>query len=235
MANKHIVLIPTYNEINNINNLAGRILALGENLDILVIDDNSPDGTGEEADALSKKHPEVKVLHNRKKSGLGKAYIQGFNHALSGGYEYIFTMDADFSHNPDMLRGLKSGLYDSDLVIGSRYVPGGAIRNWPLRRLFLSRMGNLYARLVTGIRIKDCTAGFMGMRSRLLENIDINGINSEGYGFLIEIKYRAWKKNMRLSEIPIVFAERTDGKSKLSKNIIWEALFLVWKLRKLKF
>ena len=228
---KSLLLIPTYNEINNIEKLIGEIFALKLNLDILIIDDNSPDGTGNIADKLSKLHNNLFMLHRTQKQGLGKAYMQGFEYALENKYDNVITMDADFSHNPQYLPEFLKQLNNFDLIIGSRYIPGGAITGWPFKRLFLSKFGNLYTRIVTGTTVKDNTTGYTAFHTNLLTNVMYNQISSEGYGFFIEFKYRAFIAKSKILEIPIIFTDRIAGISKISKNIIFEALLLVWKLR----
>lgn len=229
--NKSIVLIGTYNESENLAALAGEILALRAGLDMLVIDDNSPDGTGRVADALAAAHPEVSVIHRPGKLGLGTAYVAGFRRALERGYERVITMDADFSHHPRYLPGILRALETNDVVVGSRYAKGGGVENWPRRRILLSRGGSVYARLVTGMPSSDATGGFNGYRREVLEGIGIDSIRSEGYSFQVEMKFRSWKKGYRIAEIPIVFADRTRGKSKMSKRIFLEAVFMLWKIR----
>lgn len=242
---KILAIIPTYNEKDNIEKLIRQILGLNFNsdpkessttLDILIIDDNSPDGTGKILNKL-KMNPvfntgeRLKVIHREGKLGLGSAYIMGFRWALENGYDVVFTMDADFSHNPQYLPKFLQKLSGYDLIVGSRYVKGGGTVGWPLRRKFISRCGNFYAKIITGMPVNDCTSGFMCIKKNVLESIDVNQIKTEGYGFLIEVKFRAFKKGFKLCEIPILFEDRVAGKSKISRNIIFEAMFLVWKLR----
>jgi dolichol-phosphate mannosyltransferase len=227
---KRLILIPTYNEISNIARLIEKIMNIDLNFDILVIDDNSSDGTGKIVDELVKKYLRVKIMHREKKLGLGTAYIQGFKYALEEKYDYVFTMDADFSHNPDCLPDFLDKLKEYDFVVGSRYIRHGGVSGWPWQRKLLSRLGNIYAELVTGLRINDCTSGFMGIRKEVIEKSHLDEIKSEGYGFLIECKYRAQKNGVKLKEIPIVFVDRVAGKSKISRKIIFEAIILVWKL-----
>ena len=226
---KPLVIIPTYNEVENIEKLVNRVTEIG--FCALVIDDNSPDGTGAVLDKLENSNCDLSVMHRPGKLGLGTAYIQGFRWALEHKFDYIFTMDADFSHNPEYLPEFLQKLSEYDYVVGSRYVTGGGVRNWPLSRKIISRVGNFYAKTVLQFSVNDCTSGFAGFKSRVLETINLGEIKSEGYGFLIEMKYRTHKSGFRILEYPIIFADRTLGKSKISKNIIWEALFLVWKLR----
>ncbi|MBN1383340.1 MAG: polyprenol monophosphomannose synthase [Elusimicrobia bacterium] len=236
---KSLVIIPTYNEKGNIEKIIGRVSELG--FYILVIDDNSPDGTGKILDRLQMTNDsprssesgagKLQIIHREAKLGLGTAYIQGFKWALERDFDCIFTMDADFSHSPECLPEFLKKLTDFDLIVGSRYVPGGGVRNWPIRRKIISRCGNMYAKTILRFHVNDCTAGFMGFRRKVLEKIDLDGIKSEGYGFLIEMKYRTYKLGYKIFEYPIIFTNRTLGKSKISKNIIWEAIFLVWKLK----
>lgn len=229
-----IVVIPTYNEKENIQSLIEQIMGLGIQIQILVVDDASPDGTGEAVEQLRNKYPEqVFCLHRPGKCGFASAYIDGFKKALSMPYiEYIFSMDADFSHNPSSLHKILEALNQADVVVGSRYMNGTvSVVNWPIKRLILSRTANLYAKWVTGLMVSDCTSGFIGYKRSVLEKINLDKIVSDGYSFLIELKYRAQKAGFRLSEIPIIFEERRLGQSKMSKKIIFEALFVVWKIR----
>lgn len=229
--NKTIVLIGTYNERDNLSALVERVLSLGLGLDILIIDDNSPDGTGRVADHLAAAHPEVSVLHRPGKLGLGTAYVAGFRHALARGYDRIITMDADFSHDPRYLPEFLRAFETHDVVVGARYITGGGVRNWPPYRLALSRGGSLYTRLITGMPLHDATGGFNGFRAEVIRAIQPERIRSEGYSFMIEMKFRSWKKGFRIAEIPIVFVDRTRGTSKMSKRIFLEAVFMVWKIR----
>lgn len=226
---KSLVIIPTYNEKENVEKIVRQITGLGFYL--LVIDDNSPDGTGNILETLKLKNDRLNVIHRDKKLGLGTAYIQGFRWALKRDFGHIFTMDADFSHDPDYLPAFSEKLLFSDMVIGSRYVKSGGVKNWPLRRKIISRCGNLYAKTILHFPVNDCTSGFMGYNRKIIENIDLDEVKSEGYGFLIEMKYRTYKLGYKIFEYPIIFADRTHGVSKISKNIIWEAIFLVWKLK----
>lgn len=226
-----LVVIGTYNESGNISQIVERVLALGLGLHVLIIDDNSPDGTGRIADSLAAAHPEVSVIHRPAKMGLGTAYITGFRHGLERGYDVIITMDADFSHSPDVLPRFLEEMERYDLVIGSRNIRGGRVDNWPWYRKVVSRGGSLYARLVTGLPVSDATGGFNCYRSGLLRKICLESIRSEGYSFHIELKHRAWKMGARILEIPIVFADRTCGASKMSKRIFLEAFLRCWKLR----
>ncbi len=224
-----LIIIPTYNERENLKRLVEDIFALGLNVGILVVDDNSPDGTGEIADELACE--QVNVIHREKKLGLGTAYLEGFRYAIERDFDYIFEMDADFSHEPGYLPSFLEKIKGCDLVLGSRYVSGGGAKNWSLRRQLLSKGGNLYARLILGLKIKDLTGGFKCFRREVLEAIDLENINSDGYAFQIEMTYKVSKKGYKIEELPICFAERRAGKSKISRQIFWEALLMVWKLR----
>jgi len=228
---KSIIIIPTYNEKENIERLIEEIRKLNRDFHILLIDDNSPDGTGRIADGLAGKHSEVSVIHRPAKLGLGTAYITGFKYALQNNYDLVFTMDADFSHHPKYLIDLLEKTKEYDLVIGSRYVEDGGIENWPLHRRILSRGANFYVRMVTRLPIFDSTGGFNCYRREVLEKIDLDTIISDGYAFQIEMKYRLWEKGFSIKEVAITFIDRTRGRSKISKRIIFQAFFLVWKLR----
>lgn len=230
---KTLVVIPTYNEKENIEKLVPQILKLNEKINVLIVDDNSPDGTGEIADRLKAEFQErVFVIHRTGKLGFASAYIEGFQEALKIDVDYIISMDADFSHNPQYLPEFISKLKDYDVVVGSRYMHGTvSVVNWPIKRLILSRLANLYAKIFTGLKINDCTSGFIGYKREVLEKIDIRNILSDGYSFLIEMKYRAQKKKYKLVEIPIIFEERRLGQSKMSKKIMFEAMLIVWQLK----
>lgn len=230
---KTIIVIPTYNEKENIQRLVREILALNLNIQIIIVDDNSPDGTGSIADGLTIEFlDKVFVIHRHGKLGFASAYLEGIQTALQMDIDYIFSMDADFSHNPRYLSELIEQLKNYDVVVGSRYMHGTvSVVNWPIKRLILSRVANFYAKIVTGLKINDCTSGFVGYRREVLERIGFQDILSDGYSFLIEMKYRANKNGFTLTEIPIIFEERRLGKSKMSKRIMFEALFVVWRLR----
>ncbi len=229
---KSLIVIPTYNEAENIENLVERILLLGiENLDILIVDDSSPDGTADIVEKLMEKHSNIHLMKRAKKSGLGTAYVAGFKYALENGYDYIFEMDADFSHNPEEIPNFLNKMKECDLVIGSRYVTGVNVINWPLSRLILSVGANKYTQIITGLPVKDCTGGFKCFRREVLEKINLDDIRSDGYSFQIEVNFKAWKKGFRICEIPIVFTDREAGSSKMSKKIIREAIWMVWKLK----
>jgi dolichol-phosphate mannosyltransferase len=227
-----LLLIPTYNERDNLAPLCTQIHDSLPAADILVIDDNSPDGTGQLADELAAKHPYIQVLHRAGKLGLGSAYIAGFRHALAHGYEYVFEMDADFSHDPCYLPSLLGAAEDgADVVIGSRRVPGGGTENWGLGRQLISAGGSLYARTILGLPVRDLTSGFKCFRRQVLEAIDLSSVRSNGYSFQIELTYRAIQHGFRVVEVPIVFVDRRAGQSKMSRRIFTEAMGMVWRLR----
>lgn len=232
VGERAVVIVPTYNERENITRIVPMILAQDERLEVLVVDDNSPDGTGALADAMAADDPRVKVLHRTNKEGLGKAYLAGFEWALAHPYEYIFEMDADFSHDPSHLTEFLAAIQNADLVLGSRYRDGKVtVVNWPITRLLLSYAANIYARGVTGLKLWDGTGGFKCFRRKVLEAIPLKEVKSNGYAFQIEMSFRAWKKGFRIVEIPIVFHDRTEGQSKMSKKIVREAVWMVWRLR----
>lgn len=229
-----LVIIPTYNELDNISTLLDVVLAQNDTLEVLIIDDNSPDGTAAVVEAKMAEQPRIHLIRRPGKMGLGSAYVTGFRYALERGYEYILEMDADFSHNPADLTRLLAEATRQDLVIGSRYVSGVNIVNWPFRRLLISYFASKYVRVITGMPVKDPTAGFKCFRRRVLESIDLNTILSDGYAFQIEMHFRAWVKGFRIKEIPIIFTERINGVSKMSKHIVWEAAWMVWRLQLMK-
>jgi dolichol-phosphate mannosyltransferase len=228
---KALVIVPTYNERENVEPLIERIFAQRLSIEVLIVDDNSPDGTGEIADALAAREPRVHVMHRPGKQGLGSAYVAGFRYALERDYEAIFEMDADFSHNPDSLPEFLRELEQADLVLGSRYLKGVTVVNWPLSRLILSYAANVYSRVITGMRVKDLTGGFKCFRRGVLESIDWGRVRSDGYAFQIEITFKASRKGFRICEIPILFVDRLAGESKMSRRIVWEAAWMVWRLR----
>jgi dolichol-phosphate mannosyltransferase len=231
VAERALVVVPTYNESANLPLIVPEILAQDARLHVLVVDDDSPDGTGELADRLAAADPRVQVLHRPGKGGLGKAYLAGFRWALERDYELVFEMDADFSHDPKFLGKFLQAVEEADLVIGSRYKTGVNVINWPISRLLLSLGANQYARWITGLPIMDSTGGFKCFRRRVLEAIDFERVRSNGYAFQIEMSFRAWKKGFRLVEIPIVFTDRVEGQSKMNKRIVREAIWMVWWLR----
>jgi dolichol-phosphate mannosyltransferase len=230
--NPALVCIPTYNEAENIEPITRAVLKADPRVDILVVDDNSPDGTGKIADALAAQEPRIRVLHREKKEGLGRAYLAAFRWALNAGYSYIIEMDADFSHDPRYLPSFLDAAEDgADLVLGSRYVTGGGTVNWGIGRQVISRGGSLYARSILGVDIRDLTGGFKCFNRRVLESIALDQVQSTGYAFQIELTYRTLKKGFTVREIPIVFEDRRVGQSKMSRKIFLEALTMVWKLR----
>ena len=228
-----LVIIPTYNENDNIKSIIKEVLNQGKEFEVLIVDDNSPDGTGNTVKKMQKnKKNRIHLIQRDKKSGLGSAYITGFKWALENNYDYIFEMDADFSHNPSNLIKLRETLKSekADLVIGSRYKNGVNVINWPMSRLILSYCANIFAKKVTGVPLSDLTSGFKGIKRNVLEKLDFKKIDAEGYGFQIEVHFYSYWKRFKIKEIPIVFIERRSGNSKMSKKIIWEAFWLVWKL-----
>lgn len=226
-----IIVIPTYNERENIGRIVPEILAVDGTLEVLVVDDNSPDGTAEVVRALREKNPRVHMLERPGKMGLGSAYVQGFRKALDLGADYVMEMDADFSHDPKYLPDFLRLAEAADVVVGSRYLNGVNVINWPISRLILSYGANLYTRVVTGMPILDATGGFKCFRRETLEAIEFETARSDGYSFQIELNFRCWKRGFRIREIPIVFVDRHSGSSKMSKKIIWEAVWMVWRLR----
>ena len=227
-----VVIVPTYNERDNLPQIVKAVHDHLPHADLLVVDDSSPDGTGRLADELATSDRQLHVLHRPAKQGLGRAYIDGFRWALQRDYDYLFEMDCDFSHDPRYLPQLyDTAVAGADLVLGSRYVEGGGTVNWGLGRQFISRGGSLYARSVLGVPVRDLTGGFKCFRRRVLEAMDLDGVSAQGYGFQIEMTYRAVKAGFRVVEVPIVFVDRRVGQSKMSKKIFLEALTLVWKLR----
>jgi dolichol-phosphate mannosyltransferase len=226
-----LVCLPTYDERENVEAILAAILAAAPAVDVLVIDDASPDGTGALADAFAARDPRVKVLHRAGKEGLGKAYLAGFAWALERGYGLVLEMDADFSHDPKHLPAMLAKAEEADLVLGSRYVPGGGTVNWGLGRKLLSRGGSLYARTILGVSVRDLTGGFKCFRREVLEAIELASVSCTGYAFQIELTYRAIRRGFQVAEIPIVFADRRVGSSKMSKRIVLEAIRKVWTIR----
>jgi dolichol-phosphate mannosyltransferase len=232
LPDRALIIVPTYNEAFNIARLIPAVLGQDPSFEILVVDDGSPDGTGAIVDGIVATNPRVHVIHRAEKLGLGTAYIVGFRWALERKYDLVFEMDADFSHNPERLPEFLASIKEADLVLGSRYQDGHVnVVNWPMSRLFLSYAANVYARAITGLPIFDTTGGFKCFRRNVLESIDLNSVKSNGYAFQIEMSFRAWKRGFRLVEIPIVFVDRTEGVSKMSKKIVREAVWMVWRLR----
>ena len=232
MAERALVIVPTYNERENISRLIAAVLDKDARLEILVVDDGSPDGTGDIVESIGASNPRVHLLRRPRKMGLGTAYIAGFKWSLAQGYDYTFEMDADFSHDPAHLPEFLRAVETADLVLGSRYRDGKVtVVNWPINRLLLSYYANVYARIVTGLKLWDATGGFKCFRRKVLEAIDLNAVKSNGYAFQIEMSFRAWKKGFKIVEIPIVFVDRTEGASKMSKAIVREAVWMVPRLR----
>jgi dolichol-phosphate mannosyltransferase len=232
MPERALVVVPTYNEKENIRRLITMVLEQDPRLEMLIVDDGSPDGTGDIVDEIAASEPRVHALHRERKMGLGTAYRAGFKWALERDYAYIFEMDADFSHDPNHLPQFLAAISDTDLVLGSRYRGGKVtVVNWPMSRLLLSYGANIYARIVTGLRLDDSTGGFKCFRRKVLEAIDLDDVRSNGYAFQIEMSFRASRKGFRIMEIPIVFVDRTEGTSKMSGHIVREAVFMVWRLR----
>lgn len=228
--NQTLIVVPTYNERENLPPLIQRLLSLPVSVDVLVVDDNSPDGTGKIADDLAANYSSAHVLHRSEKNGLGRAYIDGFKWALGKGYEFIFEMDGDFSHNPDDIPKFLDAAQDADLVLGSRYVNGIRVINWPLSRLMLSKAAANYVHLITGMPFTDPTGGYKCFRRRTLQAIDLEAVRSNGYSFQIEMTHKIWRQGMKVVEVPIIFTDRFMGKSKMSGHIVREALTMVWRL-----
>lgn len=228
---KTLIIVPTYNELGNIRRLLPELMALGPDIRVLVVDDNSPDGTGKLADELAAEYGRISVLHRPGKLGLGSAYVAGFKYAVQQDVDCVFEMDADFSHDPAMIPRFIEEIASCDVVIGSRYISGINVVNWPMSRLLLSYFANIYTRVVTGMTIRDATSGFKCFRREVLENIDLDEVRSDGYAFQIEMNFRCWRKGYRIREIPIIFVDRRSGTSKLSQGVINEAVWIVWWLR----
>jgi dolichol-phosphate mannosyltransferase len=226
-----LVIIPTYNEAANIEALVTTILNSDSKPKILIVDDNSPDGTGRIADKIAHDHEEISVIHRPKKLGLGSAYTEGFRFALKTNAEVVFEIDADSSHDPGDIPEFLKAIQSYDLVIGSRYLRGVSVVNWPIRRLMLSKFATSYVRAITGLPLTDATSGFKCIRRSVLEALDLDRIRSNGYAFQIEVNYKAYSKGFRIGEVPIIFVERNEGVSKMSKEIVLEAILIAWKLR----
>ncbi len=230
MSGKTLIIVPTYNERENLPALAECIFKLPVAVDLLIVDDNSPDGTGPLADELASRHPQMHVLHRQERAGLGGAYCGGFKWALEREYEFIFEMDGDLSHNPDDIPRFLEAMKDADLALGSRYRNGIRVINWPLNRLMLSLAAAKYVQVITGMPYSDPTGGFKCFRRHALELLDLNGIASSGYSFQIEMTHKVWRQNLRVVEVPIIFTDRFHGTSKMSPKIVREALRIVWKM-----
>jgi dolichol-phosphate mannosyltransferase len=227
---KTLVVIPTYNEAENIPRLIPQVLEQADGVEVLIVNDGSPDGTGTIVRAMGEKDPRVHCIERPAKMGLGTAYVAGFTYALANGYDFVFEMDADFSHSPKEIPNFLAKIREVDLVIGSRYANGVRVLNWPIKRLLLSYTANVWTRFMTGLPLDDATGGFKCYRIDVLKAINLERIRSNGYAFQIEMSFKAWRKGFRLAEIPIVFLERLAGRSKMSKQIVYEAFFMVWKL-----
>jgi dolichol-phosphate mannosyltransferase len=230
MGAETLVIIPTYNERANLPRILERLLELPVSVDMLVVDDGSPDGTGEIADGWAARYEQVKVLHRKSKEGLGRAYCAGFLWALEHGYEYIFEMDGDLSHNPADIPAFLVAAKESDLVLGSRYSNGIRVINWPLNRLILSLAAAKYVQIITGMPFSDPTGGFKCFRRKTLQSLDLENVRSNGYSFQIEMTHKVWRQGMKIAEVPIIFTDRFQGRSKMSMNIVEEALLMVWRL-----
>ena len=230
-ASRSVIVMPTYNERENLSLIIARLFARYPSINILVVDDNSPDGTGELADELSLSHSGLSVIHRSRKMGLGTAYIAGFRHAISRGHSYIIQMDADLSHSPEYLAVFLERIRDCDLVLGSRYIEGINVIHWDLPRVLLSLSASSYCRIVGGLKVTDATGGFKCWRREVLESINLEAVQSTGYSFQIEMTHRAYKAGFKIREVPIVFVGRYHGTTKMSKRIVWEAIWMVWRLR----
>jgi dolichol-phosphate mannosyltransferase len=228
---KSIIIIPTYNELNNIQKLIPLLRSEYPDVDILVVDDNSPDGTGDAVKKFAEKDSAIKLIEREGKLGLGTAYVRGFKFMLQNGYDVAIEMDADFSHDPKEVKTFLKEIEEYDLVLGSRYIKGVNVVNWPMSRLLLSYFANVYTKVITGMPICDATGGYKCFRREVLQAIDLDKITSNGYSFQIEMNFKAWKKGFKIKEVPIIFVDRADGSSKMSKKIVYEAIFMVWKLR----
>jgi dolichol-phosphate mannosyltransferase len=226
--NDTLVIVPTYNERENLPRMAEKLLSLPVAVDLLIVDGNSPDGTAKIADALAAHYPRIHVLHQPNKNGLGRAYLAGFKWALEKKYEFIFEMDCDFSHDPDEIPNFLKAAQNADLVLGSRYAGGVRVLNWPLKRLMLSRCAGIYVWLITGMPFTDPTGGYKCFRRRALQFIKLDDVRSNGYSFQIEMTHRLWRDGFKVVEVPITFTERVEGRSKLSRHIVVEAFWMVW-------
>ena len=228
---ERLIIVPTYNERDNIGTLIDQLLALPFGLEVLVVDDDSPDGTGELVAERQQADPRIHLIRRAGKLGLGSAYVAGFRYALANGAQYVFEMDADFSHDPVAIGDFLTAVENADLVLGSRYLHGVTVVNWPLSRLILSYSANVYTRIITGLPVRDATGGFKCFRRRALEAINLDHVRSDGYAFQIEMSYKCWRKGFKIVEIPITFVDRRAGVSKMNNKIVWEAAWMVWRLR----
>ena len=228
---KSLVIIPTYNELENIKKITKTLFEMYPEINILVVDDNSPDGTGNFVKELTQKDSNVHLIQRSGKMGLGTAYVAGFKYMIDKKYDLAIQMDADFSHDPKEIKRFLEEIENADLIIGSRYITGVNVINWPMQRLLLSYFANIYTKIVTGLPLKDATGGFKCFRREVLEAINLDKIRSNGYSFQIEMNYKAWKKGFRIKEVPIIFTDRVEGTSKMSKKVVREAVTMVWKLR----
>jgi dolichol-phosphate mannosyltransferase len=226
-----LVIHPTYNEIENITTIVPTVLSQDPRIEVLVVDDNSPDGTASAVKEMMKSEPRIHLLERPQKNGLGTAYVAGFKYAIERGFDYVFEMDADFSHDPTMLPVFLQEIEEHDLILGSRYIKGVNVINWPMKRLLLSYFANVYTKIVTGLPIRDATGGFKCFRVEVLKAIDLDAVKSNGYAFQIEMTFKAWRKRFDVFEVPIIFMDRRAGSSKMSKKIVREAVTMVWKLR----
>lgn len=228
---KTLIIIPTFNELENLPRLLPEVLSKDESIDVLIVDDNSPDGTAGFVEDQMKNNNRIHLIKRPSKQGLGTAYIAGFKFALKNGYDFVFEMDADFSHDPKEIPRFLDEIKNADVVLGSRYINGVNVINWPMRRLLLSSFANFYTRSITGMPVHDATGGYKCFRIKVLQAIDLDKVKSNGYAFQIEMSFKAWKKGFKVKEIPIIFVDRVKGKSKMSKKIVREAVTMVWKLR----
>lgn len=228
---KKIVVIPTYNEIENIENIINAIFDVVPDINILIVDDNSPDKTADKVKEMQRSNDRIHIMERAGKMGLGTAYCEGFQYCLDKGFEIIMEMDADFSHDPKDIPRFLEEINKNDLVIGSRYTKGVNVVNWPLSRLLLSYFANKYTKIITGLPVNDATGGFKCFKAETLRKINLQKIKTNGYGFQIEMNFKSWKNGAKIKEIPIIFIDRRSGVSKMNKSIIYEAIFLVWKLR----
>lgn len=228
---RSLVIIPTYNEADNIPRLIPAVLGQAPNVEVLVVDDNSPDGTAGLVRDMMSADTRIHLIERPQKAGLGTAYVRGFKFAIEQGFDYVFEMDADFSHSPKEIPNFLKRIQDFDLVLGSRYINGVRVLNWPMRRLLLSYSANVYTQIITGLPVRDATGGFKCFRRQVLEAIDLDKVKSNGYAFQIEMSFKAWKRGFRVAEIPIIFLDRRSGVSKMSRKIVYEAFFMLLTLR----